>query len=333
MPVITETAAMKTLKQRLIEERKVAESSAQLYLAQLVRLNDGPFKNLKFLNDTAAIMAKLDGYAPSTKKTILGGIVSVMSLYKSGPYRKLGSFYRSQMMGAQKDLEDARGETTDKTEKEKENWVDWADVIKKRDELHKEVAGFGKDVTPEQYQKLLANLLLSLYTYIPPRRNKDYQDMWVVRQWSEAEPADRNYLDLHGQRFIFNVYKTAKHTGQQVIEIPETDEASPLKDAIVAYLRHNPHYKASKNKAKTFRFLTRPNGEPLTTVNAITRILNAVFGKKVGSSMLRHSYLSDRYGGMIAEMAGDASAMAHSMDTQRTYIRGGDDTDVITHIQ
>jgi integrase len=59
----------------------------------------------------------------------------------------------------------------------------------------------------------------------------------------------------------------------------------------------------------------------MTTVNVITRILNKLFGKNIGSSMLRHSYLSKKYGKVLEEMAEDADLMAHDDSTQKTYIR------------
>jgi len=322
-----ETPFLRKLKATLMT--KVAETSADLYLAQLMRLNDKkPIKNLTFLKDIPAIQAKIADLQPSTRKNILGGIVSILSHFKG--YKKYHTQYRALMMEAQGALEAKRGDTADKTEKEEENWLTWDEVVKTRDSLREAVAKFGKILTPGEYDTLLAYLIVALYTYIPPRRNKDYQEMWVVRQWDDTMPSDRNYLDLHSQRFIFNVYKTAKQHGRQIINIPETDDESPLKDAIVAYLRHNPHYKASKDKSKSFRFLTKQDGSPLTAVNAITRVLNRAFGKNVGSSMLRHSYLSDKYGGLIREMSADAAAMAHTPDTQRTYIRA---PDVITHVE
>jgi integrase len=66
------------------------------------------------------------------------------------------------------------------------------------------------------------------------------------------------------------------------------------------------------------------DGKALTAVNAITRILNKIFGKKLGSSMLRHIFLSDKYD--IKEMEEDAEAMGHSVAEQRKYLRkeGGD---------
>jgi hypothetical protein len=61
-------------------------------------------------------------------------------------------------------------------------------------------------------------------------------------------------------------------------------------------------------------------GEPLVAVNAITRILNKIFGKKVGSSMLRHIFITDKYGGAKTEMEKDAEAMGHSVaEQQKVY--------------
>lgn len=62
--------------------------------------------------------------------------------------------------------------------------------------------------------------------------------------------------------------------------------------------------------------------EDFSSVNSITRILNKVFGKKVGSSMLRHIYLSSKYGNVSKEMKEDAKIMGHSTEVQKnTYIK------------
>jgi hypothetical protein len=59
----------------------------------------------------------------------------------------------------------------------------------------------------------------------------------------------------------------------------------------------------------------------LDKINSITRILNKVIGKGVGSSMLRHSYLSNKYGDKLKEQADDAKAMSHSLGQQKDYIK------------
>jgi len=335
---------MLKLQRELIEKKGIAETTSDSYLRTLLLLNDKmPFKNLLFLKKTENILGKLTDYALSTRKTIIATITAVLSLYKESPsYKKTYDFYSAKLKEFQQENIEARGDTMKKTEKEEKNWIDWADVQKVRDDLHEQVKAFKaqKNITVPQYDTLLSYLILCLYTYLPPRRNQDYQNMNVVRQWNEKMPQDKNYLDLNGGRFIFNVYKTARSTGQQIVDIPDSDEV-PLKDAIVLYLRHNAHYKASKNKAVEFRFLTKADGTPLSAVNAITRILNRLFGKKVGSSMLRHSYLSNKYGAVLEEMKEDGDMMAHDLQTQRTYIRGGvasgggasdDDADEIEHV-
>jgi hypothetical protein len=44
-----------------------------------------------------------------------------------------------------------------------------------------------------------------------------------------------------------------------------------------------------------------------------------VFGKQIGSSMLRHIYLSSKYD--IDEMKKDADAMGHSLGVQKEYMK------------
>jgi hypothetical protein len=212
-----------------------------------------------------------------------------------------------------------------KSDKQKENWIDWTEVEKKASEMRNDMLGFAgkKVITPQDYDKLLTYLVLSLYVYIPPRRNQDYLDMYVVKKWDDTMEKDKNYLDLNGKQFIFNIFKTAKKVGQQKVAIPDTKEA-PLYDTIITYIKHHPGLKGNKKKAQVVKFLVSSDGSPLTAVNAITRILNRIFGKKVGSSMLRHIYLSHKYGDKLEEMKEDAEAMAHSLGQQKEYIKVDD---------
>ena len=329
------TEYMNNLANDLKTKRSIGDTTVQAYMRNLVQLNDKkPFKNLNFLKDVDATVERVNRYAISTRNTMIATVCSVLSMYSQPAMKKAYKRYSEVLNKLKEELTTTRGDTMEKTEKEDKNWVKWDDVVTKRDELRDEVLAYGANITLAEYEKLLAYLLLCLFTYIPPRRNMDYQEMYVTRKWDDKMDKDRNYLDLHGQRFIFNVYKSARSSGQQIVDIPTTDEESPLKDAIVQYLKHNPHYRASKNKSKEFRFLVKADGTPMTAVNSITRILNKTFGKKVGSSMLRHSYLSSKYGSVMEEMKEDSEMMAHNMDTQKKYIRsdGSDsDEDVIRH--
>jgi hypothetical protein len=320
-PKITEFMA--NLSKDLIEKKGVTESTALQYVKTLYVLNDKmPFKTLSFLRNTETIEEKVKQYAQSTQKSILASIVSVLTLINEKPtYKSVYKHYYELMMGKAKEAKET--DTTEKTEKQKENWMNWTEIRATADKLREEAvkASAKKTVSVGEYAALLNALVLGLYVYTQPRRNQDYLDMLVVKKWNENMPKDKNYLDLSGQRFVFNKYKTAKKYGAQIIEIPNT-ETQPLMDTILMYLKFQPLFKASKGK-EAVPFLVSGDGHPLSAVNAITRVLNRIFGKRVGSSMLRHIFLSDKYD--VSEMKEDAEAMGHSMAEQRNYLRVNDD--------
>jgi integrase len=254
-----------------------------------------------FLKKTDDIDAFISKYAESSQKTVYAIITSVLSLDKDRvTMKKTYNHYKEE---TEKRSQKAREVPTElKTEKQDKNWITWEEVQKRRDELEG-----------------LPLLVLSLYTYIAPRRNKDYLEMVVFKALkkdkTEDLPKDKNYLivDYRGtpQQFIFNVYKTAKTYGTQTIPISD-----PLKSVIKTYLSSR---KLEDPKAKETPFLMDDEGKVLTLDNSITRILNKIFGKKVGSSMLRHIFLSDKYN--IKEMKQIADAMGHSLSQQKEYMK------------
>ena len=158
--------------------------------------------------------------------------------------------------------------------------------------------------------------MLSLYTQIPPRRNADYADMYVVGKWSDKLDKNKNYYDVATNTFIFNKYKTAKKYGEQRVSLADAPE---LVNAIGMYLKHHPLHKGKITKSTEFRFLAYEDGSPLSAVNAITRILNKTLGRKVGSSMLRHIYLSNKYD--IKDMKETAEEMGHSVNEALKYAK------------
>jgi len=318
---------MMTLQKQLLD-RKLAETTVNAYIKTLYMLNDKKaFKSLAFLKKVDDIKTKMSGYAENTQKSILGAILSVLSVFKEkGPYKKTYEAYTELLKERKTGGEAVAVPAGEKTEKEKKSWLKWEEVEKRRNEIYEDILKFKnpKTVTPEQFQTYLNYVVLSLYTILPPRRNQDYLNMKVVSKWNPEMPTDVNYLDLAASgtptKFVFNKYKTAKKHGQQIVEIPKE-----LADALLMYLRHNPLRPTTRRKTFEYPFLVNASGEPITAVNAITRLLNKVFGKKIGSSMLRHIFLSNKYD--IGEMQKDADLMAHSVGTQRTYLRSDEDKD------
>jgi hypothetical protein len=293
----------------------LAESSAISYIKNLYNLNDKkPFKSLAFLKNTEAIDEKLRGYADNTKKTLLGIIVGTIAV-KNIRSKKALDHYRRQLDGNAKALREVEN-TNVKSEKQERNWINSDDIHKMKEERWKalnEKIGNKAKITPGVYDELLNALLVSLYTDTTPRRNQDYMKMVIVKKWNEKTmPNDVNYLDLAGDRFIFNVYKTARKYGQHIVPVSE-----PLHAVLIKYLKYHPD-KGGK-WLNTPHFLVGVDGKPLTAINAITRRLNKYFGKNVGSSMLRHIYLSGKYN--IEEMKQDAIDMGHSVEQQKAYMK------------
>ena len=313
---------MLDLAKKLREEKKVAESTATAYIRAMYLLNGKqPYKNLTFLKNTSAIADLVSKYAESTIKTIYASIVSVLSLFKDKPtYKKVYQHYYDLMMG--KSEEAKKAETSDKTQKQTDNWITWDEVQKKVADLREKVAEFksNKSITSQQYESLLHYLIVSLYTETQPRRNQDYLDMFVSKK--QPTETEHNYVVLTKTKptsFIFNKFKTSKKYGQQTLEVPET-----LSNVISEYLKFHP-----LKKNASYKFLVSYDGTPITAVNAITRVLNKIFGKRVGSSMLRHIFLSTKYD--IKEMEKDANAMGHSVEEQKKYMKGsGESTQVAT---
>jgi len=304
-----------------LEKSGVSSSTAKTYLSNLYTLNNKqPFRNLAFLRKIDNILTAMKPYADSTQKTLLASIVSVLSLFKDKPtYKKLYTRYQDLMN--EKVKEENAKPKNEKSKKQEANWISWDEVQEIKDKLFDKIKDIKKQATIEQRKKLLDYFVLSLYTDIPPRRNQDYQVMYVVKKWDKSLPDDRNYLSLEDHKMIFNKYKTAKTYGQHEISFADNED---FKKALGLYLRYHPLHSNRMGKKTMFPLLVKSDGTPFSSINGITRLLHSIFKKKVGSSMLRHIYLTNKYGDKLGEMEKDSRDMAHSISQQKEYIKHKD---------
>lgn len=310
---------MMALANRFVTEKGLTESTAHQYIQTLTTLNGKkPFKSLAFLKKLDSVKPILDSLAVSTRLSAVGTALSALELFDKVKGYKAAF---QQWQNLLSDVKETKAETQppgSMTEKQSENYISWNDVMVKQQELRESAKAIkGRTVTSPQYFTLLRNMLLSLYTSLPPRRNKDFSDMMVVKKWNNGMTTEKNYLDLSGKQFIFNQYKTAKTYGQNIVTIPEQ-----LFEDIQMYLKHNP-----LKKEKEYPFLVYQDGKALNNVNGITRELNRLFApKKIGSSMLRHIFITSKYGpgseaeAIEKERAETAAGMAHSVSQQGGYI-------------
>jgi hypothetical protein len=104
------------------------------------------------------------------------------------------------------------------------------------------------------------------------------------------------------------VYKTATVFGEQVIDVKE--KAPDFYKILNKWVKINP----------TEYLLFSSNQQKLTSPQ-ITRMLNKLFGKHASVDMLRHIYLTEKYGKIQDEMESTARDMSHSTGTQALYIK------------
>jgi hypothetical protein len=299
----------------------------------LTRLNDGkPIKNIHFLKDEQEIQAKLEKYKPNTRRSYYIAIVSLLKVFISQSngkkHQKLYEKYYSQMESLNKELKS----NNEKSAKERENWITQEEVLERLEKLKAIIPTLGRKINATQFHELQKLLLLGLYALQKPRRNKDYQDMLVFKKKPVSfhyaidckgnlvdflSPTKHNILDLKGNQFIFTNYKTMKKFSNQEITIHKD-----LRDIIDLYLKYHPTFKKSKQPVQ---LLVNYQGEPYTNVNDITRLLYKIFDKKIGSTMLRHIFLTSKYKNVMDEMEKDTEAMGTSVDMlENQYVKTGD---------
>jgi hypothetical protein len=308
------------LYQFLKGKDNITESSLKLYLNNLRRLNGGEFpKSFSFLKDTEKILGDLEKYKPNTRRSYL---ISIITTLKHDPkQKKLYLKYYEHLDKYNKE----GAKNNEKSETQKENWINQDNVKETYTKMTDEVKPLlqQKKMSPSEYEKLLRWFVLSLYTLQKPRRNADYQKCVVVRKYKDDLDKSFNYLNLTDGKWYFNNYKTKGTYKTQVIDvIPE------MMSVINSYLKFHPLIKSLKKNSGSIPLIVDYQGEVFTSNNAITRMLNKVFGKKIGVSMLRNIFLTDKYGDKVKELEQDAKEMGTSASTiQNQYVKLDGETD------
>ena len=307
------------LVQKMLDNN-LSQSSIKNYIRNLEILNeDKPLKNLNFLKSKEKIMNMIQDKKPNTQRSYLISIVSVLKYFDNPQLKKTFEFYYDKMMEMNKELK-AQESQNIKSETQEKNWITKEEINDKLNELVDKVKSYKKSITEKQYYEVLKMIVLSLYVLQPPRRNADYQFMIIVKDDPTEDKI--NFLVYDNQEFWFRRFKTSKTELKDKDEliIPISDE---LMENIKLYFNFHPLIKNKKiqNFKDEVPFLVNFQGEPLLSVNSITYILNKIFGKKIGSSMLRHLYLSHKYGNDLEQMKKDAVEMSHGLSMQKDYIK------------
>lgn len=170
---------------------------------------------------------------------------------------------------------------------------DWNDIIKVRNELKND------DKIDKEY------LILSLYTYLPPRRLLDFVLLKLASNKSYViKDHNYNYYDMKAHKFIYNKFKTAGKYKQQIIDCP-----LELHKIIMNYVE--------KHNIKNLDLILG-----LRNYHQLLYIIKTIL-PNTGIDNIRHSYVNNELGGM--QMSGSSSIienakkMGHSVETHLLY--------------
>lgn len=186
------------------------------------------------------------------------------------------------------------------SEAEKDSYLSWDKIIEARDKL-RDSSGV---------RNLKAYILLGLYTYIPPRRVKDYLMLKYTTK-DVNEDVDYNYLSINGPMIdmTFNNYKGSDVKGAIDISFkPPAIYMEKLKEYI--------KIKDIKNGDLLFGFKSQPE-----LSNYVKRIMERLTGRDVSVNLLRHSYITHNVGNHMstADKNEIAELMGHSRNVQDLY--------------
>lgn len=190
------------------------------------------------------------------------------------------------------------------TDKQTRGILEWNDVLKVRDQLV-----FGS----------MDHLLLSMYSYIPPRRQQDYASLRVYFDPHFDPPLDHNHFHVNnytrGSAYLFlHEYKTKKTYGDYL----ETDIPHELVRIIIHSFRKKP---------RRYMFVTE-QGLPFENVNHFqnysNQILKRIFANSnVSVNSLRHSFatrLKSLENLSVHEHDTLARRMGHSLTMNLEYV-------------
>ena len=247
-----------------------------------------------FTKHSKDVLAYLKDTPNSTRKTKLAALVV---LCEKQPCAEV---YRKQMLDDAHKYND-REKDQEKTESQRENWIDQDELKSIYNELDKDTRPLLSKTTlkSSEFQRLQNFIILSLYVLQPPRRLQDYTEM-KLKNFDDTD----NYINK--TKFVFNKYKTAKFSGKE--EIPINPK---LKFILDKWKKINPH-----------DYLLIGSTDKKFSSSQLQQRLNTILGKKASVNILRHSFLSDKYKDInIRDMEETAKAMGHSKNQALLYAK------------
>ena len=282
---------------------ELSDSTVKLYQTKIAKLSR---LGITDFSDTAKVIKLIQSISDNlgTQKTYFQAIA-----YR---YPQYFQPYKATLEDIYTKLNDLKikADHNPLTSKQQESFISWEEIIEVRDTMAKDIQiqkNTNSRYTKKQPYKQL--LLLSLYTYIPPRRIQDFVDMYCYISRPDSIDTKINYYIQSEKIFIFNSYKTSTIYGSQTVSIPPELYAI-LDDYIRIYQIEDGssllNYSRSQNLS-----------------DAIGDLFFSLTQKRITPDILRHAYciFKDTPGRTAKQIRDDSVAMSHSVNMEVDYVK------------
>ena len=279
-----------------IKRPNLSASSLKTYVSILYNLKkklDGE-DSLKFFEEDERILDFLKDKEPQTRKTSLSALFVLTGKSSYNELMLTDCKHTNEIYKQQK-----------KSKKQEEGWMTIEEIQKVYDELFTTVTAMFQKKLLANYQTIIHFILLGCLggvSGLPPRRSLDYAEMKVKNFDVHKENYYRNGV------FYFNIYKTSKTYGQQTLDVKSL--APEFNKILKKWVAANPT-----------DYLLFSSVEKKLEPSQVTRMINNILGKTISTGLLRHIYLTEKYGKVQEEMQNVSEAMGHDMQTQALYIK------------
>ena len=305
---------IETLESKVREVHpNIKDTSVRAYALSLKAIVPPVAEDFSDLYQVSAVLSKLENYKDTTRKNILNAAVVVLKNDDQGQeafkvYEKERDKYNENYQNLMKDHT--------KTESQEKNWVDWPDYVTMVEKMKRETTSLKSTQTWTMADKMkFQDYLVALLYQNYPLRNDFVAKLIGKREYNrltDDDTRETNYVATNGSSFtlVINEYKTSQKYGRK--EIPMDD--GQVKRALRKWFRHN----------DSGSLLINSHNKPMQA-NGVSKLLTRVgqqrLGRYLGSSLLRHSYLSHKYKAVTLEKQKDADLMMHSEAMQQAYIK------------
>lgn len=307
----------------------IGESSVRTYMCSIKRIVKDTKIDMEttddFVKNVDEIIKAAKEYTPMVRKSRLTSVVILLD--DKDELNDKGEYQDADKNDALKKLRyviltdsktvDNEESKQELSEKQKKNFLPQNEIINIYNVLKEQTIPLFKlhTLNKKQFEMMQLYVLLSLYVLIPPRRSMDYSFFKIRNVNPEVDNffiAGKKKKDLGS--FIFNQYKNSKKLGAQIIERIPRD----LEKIIDKWKQYN----------KSDYLLINNVGNQVSG-SKIALWLNQIFGKNISVSMLRHIYLSNKFGDVnlndLKDTAKDMGNSEGSLERILKYVQKGNE--------